>query len=337
MKITVLTGGTSAERDVALASAVQVIAALRSRGHAVTVVDTAGGPIAERDEAKLVPAKVGVEPPSTSKLEALQRGVLVGSLAQIPAMKEADVIFLALHGGQGEDGTVQAVLDVIGVSYTGTGPLGSALAMDKDLSKKLFAAAGVPVASWVMAPATADEVEHQVGYPCVVKPSKQGSTVGLTIVREKGALAAAIQEAYRFDDEVMIEAFVPGRELTVGVLDGVALAVGEIIPKHEIFDYECKYQPGMSEEIFPAPIEPWIATEAQRLSVLAHQALKLGSYSRIDFRLNAMNELVCLEANTLPGMTATSLLPQSGAAVGIPFPELCERICKGARGRRVGG
>ena len=150
-------------------------------------------------------------------------------------------------------------------------------------------------------------------------------------------VAPAIALAREFDDEVMIEAFIPGRELTVGVLDGVALAVGEIIPKHELFDYECKYQPGMSQEIFPAPIEAWIAKEAQRLSVLAHDALKLGSYSRIDFRLNAMDELVCLEANTLPGMTATSLLPQSGAAAGIPFPELCERICRGARGRRVGG
>ena len=331
MKICVLTGGTSAERDVALASAVQVISALRSRGHTVSVVDTARGAIAERDEAMLVPAKVGVEPPSTAKLKALQRSVLVGSLAEIAAVKEADVIFLALHGGQGEDGTVQAVLDVIGVPYTGTGTLGSALAMDKDLSKKLFMAAGVPVAPWLMAPATVAEVEAKVGFPCVVKPSKQGSTVGLTVVKEKRDLAPAIETAYQFDDEVMIEAFIAGRELTVGVLDGEALAVGEIIPKHEIFDYECKYQPGMSEEIFPAKVEPWIAKEAQRLSVLAHQALKLGSYSRIDFRLNAMDELVCLEANTLPGMTATSLLPQSGQAVGVPFPELCERICRGAR------
>ena len=333
MKITVLTGGTSAERDVALASAVQVISALRSRGHTVAVVDTARGLIADKDEATLVPAKVGVAPPSTAKLEELQRGVLLGSLAQIPAVKEADVIFLALHGGWGEDGTVQAVLDVIGVPYTGSGPLASALAMDKDLSKKLFAAAGVPVAPWVMAPWDIATLPAHVGMPLIVKPSKQGSTVGLTLVKSLEGIAPAITLASEFDDEVMIEAFIPGRELTVGVLDGQALAVGEIIPKHELFDYECKYQPGMSQEIFPAPLEPWIAKEAQRLAVLAHDALKLGSYSRIDFRLNAMDELVCLEANTLPGMTATSLLPQSGAAVGIPFPELCERICKGARNR----
>lgn len=337
MKVTVLTGGTSAERDVALASAVQVVAALRSRGHTVSVVDTARGYVSEADEATLVPAKVGLTPPSTKRLDELQRGVLMGSLAQIPAVKEADVIFLALHGGQGEDGTIQAVLDVLGVPYTGSGPLASALAMDKDLSKKLFVAAGVPVAKWVMAPATVVEIEAQVGIPCVVKPSKQGSTVGLTVVKAKEQLEAAIKTAYEFDDEVMIETFIPGRELTVGVLDGQALAVGEIIPKHEIFDYECKYQPGMSEEIFPAKLDARIAAEAQRLSVLAHHALKLGSYSRIDFRLSAEGMLFCLEANTLPGMTATSLLPQSGAALGIPFPELCERICAGARKRRVGG
>ena len=243
------------------------------------------------------------------------------------------MIFLALHGGWGEDGTVQAVLDVLGVPYTGSGPLASALAMDQDLSKKLFAAAGVPVAPWVMAPADIASLPLKIGIPLIVKPSKQGSTVGLTLVKSLDGVAPAIALAAEFDDEVMIEAFIAGRELTVGVLDGVALAVGEIIPKHELFDYECKYQPGMSQEIFPAQLEPWIAKEAQRLSLLAHHALKLGSYSRIDFRLNDRDELVCLEANTLPGMTATSLLPQSGAAVGIPFPELCERICVGARGK----
>ena len=336
MKICVLTGGTSAERDVALASAVQVIAALRSRGHQVSVVDTARGYIAERDEATLVPAKVGVTPPSTAELEKLQRGVLVGSLAQIPAIKEAEVIFLALHGGWGEDGTIQSVLDVIGVPYTGSGPLGSALAMDKDLSKKLFQAAGVPVAKWVMAPrrgegAPPSALGEVVGMPMIVKPSKQGSTVGLTLVKGIEEIAPAIALAFEHDDEVMIEEFIPGRELTVGVLDGKALAVGEIIPKHEIFDYECKYQPGMSEEIFPAVLDPKVAAEAQRLAVLAHQALKLGNYSRVDFRLSPAGKLYCLEVNTLPGMTATSLLPQSGGAVGIPFPELCERICAAAR------
>lgn len=331
--ITVLTGGASAERDVALASATQVVAALRSRGHHVSVVDTTRGHVAERDEPSLMPGSVGHAPPSTERLVEMERGLLLSRLATIPVVASAEVLFLALHGGWGEDGTLQAVLDVVGVPYTGSGPLGSALAMDKDVSKKLFRAAGVPVAEWLMAPVAEPDIARAIGYPCVVKPSKQGSTVGLTVVKDPKALADAITLAGRYDDEVMIERFIPGRELTVGVLDGKALAVGEIIPKHEIFDYECKYQPGMSEEIFPADVSARITTEAQRLSVLAHRALKLGNYSRVDFRLSPANELICLEANTLPGMTGTSLMPQSARAMGMDFGELCERICTGARKR----
>ena len=144
-------------------------------------------------------------------------------------------------------------------------------------------------------------------------------------------MSAAVALARRYDDEVMIERFVPGRELTVGVLDGKALAVGEIIPRHEIFDYECKYTPGMSQEIFPADLPAAVTAECGRLGLLAHEALKLGGYSRVDFRLTPAGELFCLEVNTLPGMTATSLLPQAARAAGIEFPELCERICRAAR------
>jgi D-alanine-D-alanine ligase len=159
--------------------------------------------------------------------------------------------------------------------------------------------------------------------------------VGLTVVKAAGDYAAAVELAARYDDEVMVEQFVPGRELTLGILEGRALAVGEIIPRHEIFDYECKYTPGMSEEIFPADLPETVAREAGRLGVLAHEALKLGGYSRADFRLTPEGGLFCLEVNTLPGMTATSLLPQSAQAVGIAFPELCERICRTAlAGRR---
>jgi len=199
-----------------LASAVQVVAALRDRGHTVHVVDTARGPITERDEMMLVPAKVGIGAADHRQAPGPPTQCAGRLPREIAAVKEAEVIFLALHGGQGEDGTVQAVLDVIGIPYTGSGPLASALAMDKDLSKKLFAAAGVPVASWLMAPALLVEVEAKVGFPCVVKPSKQGSTVGLTVVKAKKDLAPAIELAYQFDDEVMIEAFIAGRELTVG-------------------------------------------------------------------------------------------------------------------------
>lgn len=329
MNITVLTGGTSTERDVSLASARQVVGALRSRGHQVLVVDSAVGYIDADDEARLLSGAVGAEPPSLERLRALERGLLLSGLAQLGAVRDAEVLFLALHGGTGEDGTLQTVLQLIGVPYTGSGPLGSAVAMDKDLSKRLFRDAGVPTADWRMAPLSRDEAA-KLGWPLVVKPSKQGSTVGLTVVKEPSQYEDAIDLAWQYDDEVMVESFVPGRELTVGVLADSALAVGEIVPRHEIFDYECKYTPGMSEEIFPADLPPEVEAECQRLAVRAHQALKLGGYSRVDFRLTPDRKLFCLEVNTLPGMTATSLMPQSAAAAGLAFPDLCERICQAA-------
>ncbi|HEX5387787.1 MAG TPA: D-alanine--D-alanine ligase [Gemmatimonadales bacterium] len=327
MRVTVLTGGTSAERDVALASAVQVVAALRARGHDVAVVDTARGYIPEADEASLR-GTVGVEPPPVEQLRALERGVLLSGLGNMPVVRDADVLFLALHGGRGEDGSIQALLEMVGVPYTGSGRLGSAIAMDKDVSKHLFRAAGVPTPDWRMAPVTAREAGEQLGWPLVVKPSKQGSTVGLTVVKHPADLDAAVSVALRYDDEVMLERFVAGRELTMGILEGRPLAVGEIIPRHEIFDYECKYTPGMSQEIFPAEVSAAVAAETSRLALLAHDGLKLGGYSRVDFRLTPQGELFCLEVNTLPGLTATSLLPQAARAVGIEFPELCERICR---------
>ena len=335
MRVTVLTGGTSSERDVALASAVQVIGALRSRSHEVGVVDTARGYIPQSDEAALLSGVVGTEPPSIDQLHALERGLLLSGLANLAVVQDADVLFLALHGGRGEDGTIQTLLEMVGVPYTGSGRLGSAMAMDKDISKRLFRVAGVQTADWVMAPASRSQVDRDFGWPVVVKPSKQGSTVGLTVVKSGKDYEAAVTLARQYDDEVMIERFVPGRELTVGVLEGRALPVGEIIPRHEIFDYECKYTPGMSQEIFPADLPKVVSTECGRLSLLAHEALKLGGYSRVDFRLTPAGELFCLEVNTLPGMTATSLMPQAARAVGIEFPELCERICRAARPTRL--
>jgi len=330
MRITVLTGGTSSERDVALASAAQVIAALRSRGHEVAVVDTARGYVPEGDESGLMSGSVGTAPPTIDQLHALERGLLLTGLGNLQVVRDADVLFLALHGGRGEDGTIQTLLEMIGVPYTGSGRLGSAMAMDKDISKRLFRYAGVPTPDWVMAPATGNRVGRDLGWPLVVKPSKQGSTVGLTVVKMPQEYDAAVALARQYDDEVMIERFVPGRELTVGVLEGRALPPGEIIPRHEIFDYECKYTPGMSQEIFPADLPDPVAAECGRLALLAHEALKLGGYSRVDFRLTPEGEILCLEVNTLPGMTATSLLPQAAQAAGIGFPELCERICRTA-------
>jgi D-alanine-D-alanine ligase len=229
------------------------------------------------------------------------------------------------------------VLDVIGVPYTGSGPLGSALAMDKDLAKRLFRASGVPVPAWFMTPVAPEDVTTALGWPVIVKPSKGGSTVGLSLVRTAKSLDEAVAVAARYDDEVMVEQFIPGREMTVGVLGDVPLPVGEIIPQHEIFDYECKYTPGMSQEIFPAALDTTLARQLQELALTAHRALKLGGYSRVDFRLSADGDIFCLEANTLPGMTRMSLLPQAARAAGMSFPELCERICELARNPASGG
>lgn len=327
-------GGTSAERDVSLASGIRITQALRERGHDVTAVDTAYGALSPAEEQQLLGGKVvKTIPPETYALAKLE-AALPARLRDLP---QTEVAFLALHGGQGEDGTLQALLDLTGVAYTGSGHLASALAMDKDLSKKLFRTAGVSTADWLMAPATVAEVRERLGFPVVVKPSKQGSTVGLSVVKEPGQLQAAIEEAFKYDDEVMIEQFIAGRELTVGILGGQALPVGEIIPKHEIYDYECKYTAGMAEEVFPADLTQEETGRVQELARQAFDALKLRGYARIDFRMSADDgTFYCLEANTLPGMTELSLIPQAAAAAGISFGELCERIVELAleRGRQ---
>jgi D-alanine-D-alanine ligase len=328
MKITVLMGGTSSERNVSLASGVRIAQALRDRGHDVTTLDPARGVISANEERELSAGKVGAAPPSLESLSKFAEGNFLPNLTSMKEIKEADVVFLGLHGGQGEDGTIQALLNMAHVKYTGSGHLASALAMDKDLSKKLFRAAQVKTADWLMAPATIEQVEGILGLPVVVKPSKQGSTVGLSVVKKRSDLARAIEEASKYDDEVMIERFVPGRELTVGVLGNVALPVGEIISKHEIYDYECKYTAGMATEEFPAKISPEATERVQQQALAAFKALKLGGCARIDFRLTTEGEFYCLEANTLPGMTELSLIPQGAAAMGISFPELCERIVR---------
>jgi D-alanine-D-alanine ligase len=326
-------GGTSAERDVSLASGIRITEALRARGHEVVAVDTVSGLLTAADEQRLLAGGVVKTIPPDTKALVRMNAAMQGTLRALP---KADVLFLALHGGQGEDGTLQALLDLTGVPYTGSGHLASALAMDKDLSKHLFRTAGVPTADWLMAPATAEQVEATLGFPVIVKPSKQGSTVGLSIVRTREELQPAIDEAFIHDDEVMIEQFIAGRELTVGVLGDETLPVGEIIPKHEIYDYECKYTPGMAVEEFPARLTDDETKTVQSLARKAFDALKLRGYARIDFRMSPDGTFYCLEANTLPGMTQTSLIPQAAAAAGISFPELCDRIVQLALDRRGG-
>jgi D-alanine-D-alanine ligase len=328
MKITVLLGGVSAEREVSLSSGLRIAVGLRAKGHEVICLDPAEGVLSRDKEDALLASGVGSAPPSLEALAGLKSRSLSPVLGTMPEITGADCVFLALHGGQGEDGTVQAVLDMAGVTYTGSGHLASALAMDKHLTKVVLRAAGVATANWMMSPAEGldpEEVGRHLDWPVVVKPSKQGSTVGLSIVREPGELAAAIREAFRFDDEVMVERFVPGQELTVGILGGQVLPTIEIKPVKELYDYECKYTPGMAEE-FVAELSPDIQAKLADQARRAFAALKLGGYARIDFRLDPHGQPWCLEANTLPGMTPTSLIPLAAKAAGVLFPDLCERI-----------
>jgi D-alanine-D-alanine ligase len=272
---------------------------------------------------------VAPAPPSNSEI-AQVRGRAIALSASAFDIREVDVVFLALHGGAGEDGRIQAMLDLAGLAYTGSNDISSAAAMDKDLSKRLFRSAGVPTADWLMDPTDVDTVENTLRWPVVVKPNKQGSTVGLSVVREPQQLEAAINRAHNFDSEVMVEQFIAGRELTVGLLDGVALPVGEIFSPAEIFDYQSKYQRGGAKEVFPADIPVAESAQLQDYALRAHRVLKLGAYSRIDFRRDQKGLFWCLEANSLPGMTATSLFPQAAKAAGIEFPDLLSRICRAA-------
>jgi D-alanine-D-alanine ligase len=327
LRVAVLFGGTSSERDVSIASGAQVIEALRAGGHEVVAVDTAAGVLDAAAERRLLKSGVAPAPPEESALDLLRTGDAT-AITRAPELERVDVLFLALHGGAGEGGQLQAVLDLTDIPYIGSGMLGSAVAMDKDVAKRLMRFAGVPTPDWLMAPVLLEDVDEQIGYPCVVKPSKQGSTVGLSVVRRSDDLEAAVELAARFDDEVMIERFIPGRELTVPVLGDDPLPVGEIVSGGEIFDYQAKYQPGGAEEIFPADLTGPQTVEIQRLALRTHHALKLRGFSRVDFRLDDDGTFWCLEANTLPGMTAASLFPKGAAAAGMPFPAVCERLCR---------
>lgn len=351
MRVAVLMGGTSEERGVSLASGCQVGAALRSAGHHVDGIDSAQGLLSPALEARILESGIGradvdAPPPSGSGLADAR------ILASEPTLRQADVVFVALHGGAGEDGTVQTLLETAGVPYAGSGPVGCALAMDKDLTKRLLRDAGIPTPDWVVVqPAgkrdddggdddrgsggggTAElRVPTALGLPLVVKPVSGGSSVRLTLVRSKAETAPAVAEAAGAGDTVMCEAYVEGREFTVGVLDGEALPVVQIEPARELFDFDCKYEDGMARETAPAPIPPALTAQLQSAAVRVHRLLRLRHFSRVDFMVDADGTAWCLEANALPGLTRNSLLPKAAAAAGIAFPELCERICRlGAR------
>ncbi len=324
-RIAVLTGGSTPERTVALAGAAKVSAALRARGYEVTVFDTIEpGPLEPELERQRLGRAVGTRPPSLAELRELE------AREDLPALVAGDLgrhdaVFLVLHGRQGEGGEVQELLEAAGIAFTGSDARGSRLAMDKDESKRRLREAGVPTPDWVCWPAGQPEIS-ELGLPLIVKPSRVGSTVGLSLMSDPSELDAAVGKALTFDDQVILERFLPGREYTAGVLGGQALGVGEIIPPDVIFDFHSKYTPGRAQEVFPAEIDEDLENRFLELALAAHEALALRDFSRVDFRLDATGSPCCLEVNTLPGMTPTSLLPQSAAVFGISFEELCARM-----------
>lgn len=333
MKIAVVCGGLSNERDVSITSGSCVARALREKGHKVVLLDLYYGysgkymdpaELFEREQEDLR-YSVREETPDIEKMIADGDGSRIGKNV-IEICRAADISFLALHGEDGENGKVQATFDMFGIRYTGSGYLGSALAMNKELSKVLFRHSGIPTPAGIVLEKGAESYED-VGFPCVVKPCSGGSSVGTSIVYSRDEYDAALEFAFRFEARVLVERYVKGRELTVGVVDGRAMPVIEIIPKSGWYDYKNKYQAGLTEELCPAPLSPEDTDRVQRLAERVAEALMIDVYCRADFLMDESDgQLYCLEANTLPGMTPTSLVPQMGAAQGMDFGEVCEKI-----------
>ena len=339
MKIAVLCGGLSNERDVSISTGTGAARALRANGHQVVLMDLFLGwsrPFADPAEVftsseELGSAAIGDTSPDLAQVRAMRPDpeCIVGPNV-LAICRAADIVFLAMHGEEGENGKVQALLDLHGIPYTGSGYLGSAIAMNKSLSKMLFRENGIATPQSVTLKRGEDP--GSVRFPCVVKPCSGGSSVGTSIVRTAEEFAAALELAFRYEEKVIVETYIKGRELTVGVMDGKAMPVIEIIPKSGFYDYKNKYLPGATDEICPAQIGPEITERVQRLAERVFEALMIDVYCRIDFLWDtATDEIYCLEANTLPGMTPTSLIPQMAAAQGMTYGQLCDRIIEVSR------
>ncbi|MCM1191406.1 MAG: D-alanine--D-alanine ligase [Butyrivibrio sp.] len=342
MKVVVLAGGTSTERDVSLSSGSMIYKAMKENGHQAVLLDVYLGYDGDpegifRQDIDWAAETGGISEknPDLEEIKALRRdgGKSFFGPNVLKICGEADCVFLALHGANGEDGKIQACFELLGIPYTGTDFVSSAMAMDKGITKDIFRAWNIPAPEGTRLK-KGEKEKVRVPFPCIVKACCGGSSVGVCIARNEEEYDAAKKEAFRYDDEVIIEQYIEGREFSVGVMDGKALPVIEIAPKVGFYDYKNKYQAGSTVETCPAELPEEKTAELQRLAERVFQALRLKSYARMDFRMSREGEIFCLEANTLPGMTATSLLPQEAAAVGIDFPALCERILqKGVEGK----
>lgn len=341
MNIVVLAGGLSTERDVSFKTGEMVTKALRENGHQVILLDVFMGYSDKKEEltgifgrAEEISVKVEGIPetaPDLLKVKASRKdqsdnffGPNVIELCQM-----AEIVFMALHGENGENGKIQAAFDLFGIRYTGTGYLSSALAMNKGLAKQLFELNHIPTPKGCLVQCSDEKISvEQLGLrlPCVVKPCCGGSSIGISIVRSEKELDAALEEAFRWEKELVIEEYVEGREFSVGVVGDEVLPVIEIAPIEGFYDYKNKYKAGSAVETCPADLPLEVSDQMRAYAKQVAEVLGLATYSRSDFMLSKDNDIFCLEANTLPGMTPTSLLPQEAQAIGMSFGQLCERL-----------
>lgn len=339
MNIVVLAGGLSPERNVSLSSGTKIAQALRALGHRTALVDMFFGledyPGLSVEELYSAPAPEGWKTvdraaPDLEAVRASRKWTGKGDFGPgvLELCQGCDLVFLALHGRCGEDGRVQAAFDLLGIPYTGSGYLGSAIAMDKDMTKRLIKEK-VNTPSWTFADYTEADVDaltSKTPVPCVVKPVASGSSIGVSIAYDKKELRRSLLDGLNYGGKCVLETYVKGREIQVAILDGKALPAIEIIPKVGFYDYENKYQPGAAEEVCPAPITAEQTAEVSRLAETVFHTLGLAVYSRADFILDEKGAFWFLEINTLPGMTPTSLMPQEAAAVGYDYQALCQKI-----------
>ena len=341
MKIVVLAGGLSTERDVSFKTGEMVTKALRENGHQVILLDVFMGYSDKEedltgifDRAEAVSVKVAAIPetaPDLEKVKAQRKDQSDNFFGPnvINMCRMADIVFMALHGENGENGKIQAAFDLFGIRYTGTGYLGSALAMNKGMAKQLFLENGIPTPRGTSLKRGEDAAKIEdcgIHFPCVVKPCSGGSSIGVSIVHDKAEYEQALKEAFRWENELVIEEYVKGREFSVGVIDFQALPIIEIAPVEGFYDYKNKYKAGSTVETCPAELSEQITKEMQGYAEKVAEVLGLNTYSRTDFLLDAEDHIFCLEANTLPGMTPTSLLPQEAKVTGVDFNQLCEKL-----------
>ena len=339
MKIVVLAGGLSPERNVSLSSGTMIAQALERLGHQVALVDMYfgledyDGPVASYFDAPLSDKwkRIDRQAPDMEQVKASRKWKSPSQFGPgvIELCQMADIVFLALHGTCGEDGRVQAAFDLLGIPYTGSGYLGSGIAMDKDFTKRLIADLDVPTPAWSRVDYTEKDIDRLTSVtkvPCVVKPVDSGSSIGVFIAKSKKELHAALLEGLKLGGRCVLEQYVEGREIQVALLGDRALPSIEIIPKTGFYDYANKYQPGASEEITPAPIPPEWEKRVGEAALTVYRALGLTVYSRADFILDENGTPWFLEINTLPGMTPTSLVPQEAAATGLDYETLCQTI-----------